>query len=134
MGCRYTFELSIDPRFPEVPPAPGFPLLACRVSTTSKAYVSGTRHPLAVGPEDGSLTRFHSRQEQHPLPGVARVRVAQSLYSPFGDWVEGGIAASSARRSVASPITGTTLQQLDQVAPGRPRAIMDAGVASPRKP
>ena len=49
---------------------------------------------------------------QRPFP-------RRPIPSAEADWVEGGIAASSALRSRASPTTGTRLQQLDQVAPGR---------------
>ncbi len=63
--------------------------------------------------------------------GWARCRAARFCVAqprpPIADWVEGSVAASSALRSVASPITGTTLQQLDQVAPGRCVTVCGGG-------
>lgn len=58
-GCRYTLELSRDPRFPEVSTAPGFPLQPSYVAVRSSAVVCGRRCALSVRPAGGTLSRFH---------------------------------------------------------------------------
>lgn len=57
--CRYTVELSKDPEFLQVPSSPGFPSCPCAISDASSALVSGTCHPLSVGPTGRTFTYFH---------------------------------------------------------------------------
>lgn len=115
VGRRYTVELSIDPRFPEVPGAPGFPLHPCGVSAASEALVSGTRHTVAYVPRAGLDTRFRLTAGTHAISCVRPfpcrpIPWTSGLRGP-PDWVEGGIAATSALRSRASPIRGTRLRR-----------------------
>lgn len=58
-GCRYRVELFIDPWFPKVPTAPGFPLQSCRVTTASEAILRGTGCALPARPPSRSCTDFH---------------------------------------------------------------------------
>lgn len=92
--------------------------MPCTVSSTSAAYVSGIRHPLSIGPGGGACTHFRTATgsqvisylapfQRRPIPWTFGVHLAP-------DWVEDGITAASARRSRASSITSTRLQQLTQ--------------------
>lgn len=54
-GCGYTLELSRDPRFPEVPTAPGFPLQPSCITACSSAYVCGRRCALSIRPTGGTF-------------------------------------------------------------------------------
>lgn len=49
-GRRYTFKLSRDPQFPEVPAAPGFPSQPSCITTRSSAIVCGTGNALTIRP------------------------------------------------------------------------------------
>lgn len=104
------------------------------------AFVCGTRHPLAVGPEVWSFTSF--RKTPGTLRHFLRTPVSVSPIPPCalaaGDWVEEGISALSARRSVASSITSTTLHRsspgwrpgLRGIRPGERESV--GGLAAPR--
>lgn len=70
VGCRYTLELSRDPRFPEVSTAPGFPLQPSYVAIRSSAVVCGRRCALSARPVGGTLypLSLATRSSGHFLP------------------------------------------------------------------
>lgn len=109
------------------PAAPGFP--RCRVvqvSPQTPVLFPVPQQPTCLAsvtlsrqvPEVGLSPTFAPQQEARSLPTWPRFNVAQSLGTTPGmstpDWVEDSIAAISARRSRASSITSTRLQQLTQ--------------------
>ena len=76
-GCRYRFELSIDPRFPEVPAFPGFPSTPCTVTSASEAILCGRRYALSIRPAGRSCPTFTINQVTGPFPAQRRFTVAQ---------------------------------------------------------
>lgn len=107
-GCRYRVKLFIDPGFLQVPAAPGFPLLPCRVTTASEALLCGTRYALPGRPASRPHRLSQSnRSSGHCLPDA--VSVSPNM---LGIGSNGGISPPSARRNAASLIRGTALQHL----------------------
>ena len=108
-GRAYRLELSRDPPCLRnvVPDAPGFPLRPCRVSTASPAHPCGMRSTIARCPHRG----FAPLRSDGRVYAVTCAPLPVSPNPGMEDWVEGDIAVPSARRSVASSITSTTLQQ-----------------------
>lgn len=126
VGCRYTLELSRDPRFPEVSTAPGFPLQPSYVAVRSSAVVCGRRCALSARPVGGTFypLSLATRSSGHFLPDAVSRSPNVVVLLPVADWSlpgsrsrraigsKGGIAPPSAQRSAASPIRGTALQRL----------------------
>ena len=133
-GCGYTLELSRDPRFPEVPAAPGFPLQPSCITACSSAYVCGTGYALPIRPPGRPCPTFTRNQVTPAFPPMRRFTVAQLLYTllPVVDWSslcnrsgraigsKGGVAPPSAQRSRTSPIRGMRLQRLLGTGLGNP--------------
>lgn len=76
-GCRYRFELSIDPRFLEVPALPGFPSAPCTVTSASEAILNGKRYALSKRPTGRPCPTFTVDQVTEPFPAQRRFVVAQ---------------------------------------------------------
>ncbi len=76
-GCGYTLELSRDPRFPEVPTAPGFPLQPSCITACSSAYVCGTGYALPIRPPGRPYPTFTRNQVTPAFPPMRRFMVAQ---------------------------------------------------------
>lgn len=72
---RYRVELSIDPWFPKVPAAPGFPLQPSHVAVRSEAILCGTGCALAIRPQSrtGYRLSLDNRSLGHFLPGAVSV-------------------------------------------------------------
>jgi len=86
----------------------GFPM---RVQPTCQAEV--VRSPAPPRWDSHPFVRRRVPPVSMPVGISSVVPFPRRPISPVaGDWVEGGIAASSARRSAASPITGTALQRM----------------------
>lgn len=115
-GCRYRFELSIDPRFPEVPAFPGFPSTPCTVTSTSEAILCGKRYALAVRPTGRPCPNFTiTRSPSHFLLGaVSRspnfARNVCRAIRLIGS--KRRVSLPSALRGRTSPIRGMRLQRL----------------------
>ena len=71
-GCGYRVELSIDPRFPEVPVSPAFALIPSRLTTRSKAFLCGRRCALSIRPTGGTFypLSLATRSPSHFLLGA----------------------------------------------------------------
>lgn len=71
-GRRYTFKLSRDPQFPEVPAAPGFPSQPSCITTRSSAIVCGTGNALTIRPlsRPGYRLSLNNRSLGHFLPSA----------------------------------------------------------------
>ncbi len=79
-GCGYTLELSRDPRFPEVPTAPGFPLQPSCITACSSAYVCGTGYALPIRPPGRPCPTFTRNQVTPAFPPMRRFTVAQRQF------------------------------------------------------
>ena len=71
-GGGYRVELSIDPRFPEVPVSPAFALIPSRLTTRSKAFLCGRRCALSIRPTGGTFypLSLATRSPSHFLLGA----------------------------------------------------------------
>jgi len=113
-GRRYTFKLSRDPQFPEVPTAPGFPLQPSCITTRSSAIVCGTGYALSIRPlgRTGYRLSLDNRSPCHFLHGAvsASPNALPRRWRLIGS--KEGVSPSSAHRSRTSPIRGIRLQRL----------------------
>lgn len=124
-GCRYRFELSIDPGFLQVPISPVFALIPSRLATCSKAILCGTGCTLSIYPPGRPYPTFTCNQVARAFPLECRFTVAQPrVLLLVADWSflcnrsrraigsNRGVSPRSAQRSAASLIRGTALQRL----------------------
>lgn len=113
-GRRYRVELSIDPRFPKVPAAPGFPLQPSHVTVRSEAILCGTGCALTIRPRSRTGYRLSpsNRSSGHCLPDAvsASPNLDRRIAGRIGS--KEGVTPSSAHRSRTSPIKGMQLQRL----------------------
>jgi hypothetical protein len=136
-GRGYRFELSIDPRFPEVPISPAFALIPSHVAVRSKAILRGTGCALPIRPPGRSVRLSHAIRScrhflRHAVSWSPNVLSPQpvALPRPVEPCVigsKGGITPPSAQRSRTSLIGGMRLQRLLGRGFGDPRP---AGLAT----
>ncbi|CAK7047090.1 MAG: hypothetical protein KER_01945 [Kerstersia gyiorum] len=133
--CRYTLKLSIDPPFPEVPASLRFRCLPDRLAIGPKPSCVANVTPFQTSRWWDWIPTFTCCQGTAPFPAQARFRVAQPLARARGIGSKRTVPVLSARCSVASGFTRTTLQRLATrwrlVAKGD--ALIFPGLAAPAR-